>query len=254
MLRLCTSWWVDARGLPRGQNATRGTACLPCPELMEARGVEPRSEPRSETESTCVGRDRGLHSAVRDRPSSRQALVRSHRLPESTTSSQPDFAIPTRRLRRAATWAGALSAKLRQPGPIQYWQLCVSQWFNQVTGNLGTPRDPSLDPSKPVAPFPVVSRQLSAIRDRPSAVTVERYQRPAGPGITPPRFAPCPLPLTPYPLSLYPPSRIPYPVQQSSPIHTRRGRCSPKTVVDVHHDHAGGARVEHGQQCCDPAE
>jgi hypothetical protein len=77
--------------------------------------------------------------------------LRSHAAPRSTVPRQPGFAIPARRPRRATSQAGALSAKLRQPEPSQYWQL----WFFPVVypGNRepGHASRSSPDPSKPAA-------------------------------------------------------------------------------------------------------
>jgi hypothetical protein len=60
--------------------------------------------------------------------------LRSRESLRSKAPHQPDFPIPARRLRRAATQAGALSAMLRQPEPSQCWQLNVSQLIHQGPG------------------------------------------------------------------------------------------------------------------------
>ena len=69
------------------------------------------------------------------------------------TLHQPDFAILRRRLRRAATGAGALSwcYQLKQPLPVQNWQLNLSKRFSQGLGP-GHAAIPSSNPSKPIAP------------------------------------------------------------------------------------------------------
>src|SRR5216117_3671420 len=74
---------------------------------MEARGIEPRSENDSDTATTCVDEACGLTTAAPRRPRQRQALRTSYMTRSGPRSRQPDFAIRERRLRRAATHAGA---------------------------------------------------------------------------------------------------------------------------------------------------
>ena len=74
---------------------------------MEARGIEPRSENDSDTATTCVDEGCGLTTAAPRRPRQQQALRTSYMTRSGPRSRQPDFAIRERRLRRAATHAGA---------------------------------------------------------------------------------------------------------------------------------------------------
>src|SRR5437588_6982685 len=75
--------------------------------VMEARGIEPRSENDSATAPTCVDEACGLATAAPRRPRQRRALRNSYATRSGPRSRQPDFAIRERRLRRAATHAGA---------------------------------------------------------------------------------------------------------------------------------------------------
>src|SRR5947208_16063880 len=80
------------------------------PDLLlavEARGIEPRSEKDSDTATTCVDEACGLTTAAPRRPRQQQALESSYMTRSGPGSRQPDFAIRERRLRRAATHAGA---------------------------------------------------------------------------------------------------------------------------------------------------
>src|SRR2546429_7167991 len=74
---------------------------------MEARGIEPRSENDSDTATTCVDEACGLTTVAPRRPRQRRALRNSYATRSGPRSRQPDFAIRERRLRRAATHAGA---------------------------------------------------------------------------------------------------------------------------------------------------
>ena len=74
---------------------------------MEARGIEPRSEPRSQTVSTCVDCALSSQEAGTQPSNLLKSSLKSRVGYGSDTLRQPDFPIPTRRLRRAATWAGA---------------------------------------------------------------------------------------------------------------------------------------------------
>src|SRR6266853_2487179 len=74
---------------------------------MEARGIEPRSENDSDTATTCVDEACGLTTAAPRRPRQQRALKNSYATRSGPRSRQPDFAIRERRLRRAATHAGA---------------------------------------------------------------------------------------------------------------------------------------------------
>src|SRR5438445_379283 len=78
-----------------------------CFSAMEARGIEPRSENDSDTATTCVDEACGLTTAAPRRPRQQQALKGSYMTRSGPRSRQPDFAIRERRLRRAATHAGA---------------------------------------------------------------------------------------------------------------------------------------------------
>jgi len=79
----------------------------PTTSSVEARGIEPRSENDSETATTCVDEACGLTTAAPRRPRQRRALRNSYATRSGPRSRQPDFAIRERRLRRAATHAGA---------------------------------------------------------------------------------------------------------------------------------------------------
>ena len=74
---------------------------------MEARGIEPRSENDSNTATTCVDEACGLTTTAPRRPRQQRALRNSYMTCSGPRSRQPDFAIRERRLRRAATHAGA---------------------------------------------------------------------------------------------------------------------------------------------------
>src|SRR2546422_11308738 len=79
----------------------------PRPEpLVEARGIEPRSENDSDAATTCVDEACGLTTAAPRRPRQQPALKNSRVTRSGPESRQPDFAIRERRLRRAATHAG----------------------------------------------------------------------------------------------------------------------------------------------------
>ena len=79
----------------------------PTTSSVEARGIEPRSENYSDTATTCVDEACGLTTAAPRRPRQQQALKGSYMTRSGPRSRQPDFAIRERRLRRAATHAGA---------------------------------------------------------------------------------------------------------------------------------------------------
>jgi hypothetical protein len=75
---------------------------------MEARGIEPRSEHDSDAAATCVDEAfTCLATVAPRRPRQRRALSYSRATRSGPRSRQPDFAIRERRLRRAATHAGA---------------------------------------------------------------------------------------------------------------------------------------------------
>ncbi len=61
---------TGAKGHLRDTQGPRTTKTPRKPEgfAMEARGIEPRSEPRSEAVSTCVGRAQSLRQPAHDRP------------------------------------------------------------------------------------------------------------------------------------------------------------------------------------------
>src|SRR5438876_9134984 len=114
--RLSTSYLVggDAGPVARTQREKHGGGCIGAtspnlPNLlsMEARGIEPRSENDSATAPTCVDEACGLATAAPRRPRQRRALANSYATRSGPRSRQPDFAIRERRLRRAATHAGA---------------------------------------------------------------------------------------------------------------------------------------------------
>ncbi len=98
--------------------------------MMEARGIEPRSELRSQTVSTCVARALSSPEAGTRTSNFRKSSLRSHAGLESNARRQPDFPIPTHRLRRAATWAGAKQS-LRSQSQISVGNYWFSQLFNQ---------------------------------------------------------------------------------------------------------------------------
>src|SRR6266566_4271333 len=71
------------------------------------RGESNPSENDSDTATTCVDEACGLTTAAPRRPRQQQALKGSYMTRSGPRSRQPDFAIRERRLRRAATHAGA---------------------------------------------------------------------------------------------------------------------------------------------------
>src|SRR6266566_6314709 len=110
--------WRERNGAGRGRMADPAAAQPPppstilqnlptCFSAMEARGIEPRSENDSDTATTCVDEACGLTTAAPRRPWQRRALRNSYATRSGPRSRQPDFAIRERRLRRAATHAGA---------------------------------------------------------------------------------------------------------------------------------------------------
>ncbi len=96
--------------------STYNGLCFPVP--VEARGIEPRSEPRSEIAATCVGYARCLQRLARSHPTTGLAPKRSHTGHGSATECQPDFAIPARRFRRAANAGRSASSCLRCHGQV----------------------------------------------------------------------------------------------------------------------------------------
>src|SRR5881296_3851178 len=84
---------------------------------------------------------RGLASSAPRRPWMRRALTSSRATRSGPGSRQPDFAIRERRLRRAATHAGAQAeAYAARANSVLAVKKC--QLFNEVTDNLGTQRHP----------------------------------------------------------------------------------------------------------------
>jgi len=117
---------------------------------MEAAGIEPASRDVSVPASTCV-------VAVLDLA----WRARGDTIPSSP--ARPDLAAPVTGPLRGGqpasdvspTLAGAGRGRvafIRQPLPEAYWQLKVSQGFNEATWNLGTPPTPQLVRSKPFRP------------------------------------------------------------------------------------------------------
>ena len=105
---------------------------------MEARGIEPRSEPRSQTVSTCIGCALSSPEAG-TRPSDLQkSSLKSHAGLESKT---PTASLT---LRYPRTASGGLprgqvrSNLLTQPEPIQSWQLLVFPVFLPGSEDLDT--------------------------------------------------------------------------------------------------------------------
>src|SRR6266550_1991214 len=116
MAQVCGGWWRLGEDGGGSFGATFTNLHQPpptsktsptCFSAMEARGIEPRSENDSETATTCVDEACGLTTAAPRRPRQQQALKGSYMTRSGPRSRQPDFAIRERRLRRAATHAGA---------------------------------------------------------------------------------------------------------------------------------------------------
>ncbi len=119
----------------------KGPTGLPVEPIRQHGGAGNRTPVRASIQNCVYVRRPLLRSpptGVRPAKSADKRPFKSRTSRGCSAPRQPDFPIPARRLRRAATRAGALSAVLTQPEPSQYWQLCVSQCFDQGTGVLDT--------------------------------------------------------------------------------------------------------------------
>ena len=129
--------------------------------LMEARGIEPRSETRSTTASTCVAHQLRSPGAGRQATHSWTSSLFFRPAPESAPRGYPEFAIPMKPP-QASFPMGRCSNAMRYAARAKLL-LAVVIFPSVLPGTRvpGHAATASLTPSKPVAP---VSQKANRLR------------------------------------------------------------------------------------------
>ncbi len=135
---------------------------------MEARGIEPRSEPRSKAASTCVGCALGLRRLAHNRPYRRTIFLQLKQRAEATRSSSLTLRYPRAasgglpRGQEREAEAYAREAEAYAASAISGLAVLSFPVFLPGHREPGHAATPSQGPSKPVAPISLKCFKLSS--------------------------------------------------------------------------------------------
>ena len=120
--------------------------------MMEARGIEPRSETRSTTASTCVAHQLRSPGAGRQATHSWTSSLFFRPAPESAPRGYPEFAIPMKPPRASFPMGRCSNAKRYAARAKLLLAVVIFPSVLPGTRVPGHAATASLTPSKPVAP------------------------------------------------------------------------------------------------------